>query len=80
MNFTWNNPKFHVKNHANQGDGYCDDDNNVENCNYDNGDCCGGVLDPNYCQQCICYNSSSNSTQSPTNGNSTTGMTLKIVP
>ena len=35
-------------------DGYCDDVNNNLACNYDGGDCCGGIIDPNYCTECLC--------------------------
>ena len=36
------------------GDGFCDDINNNEKCNYDNGDCCGLSMKKNFCVQCIC--------------------------
>ena len=36
------------------GDGYCDDINNNMNCNYDGGDCCGGIIHPYYCT--VIYN------------------------
>lgn len=49
-----------------QGDGYCDDANNVLACDYDLGDCCGGNI--MYCTECLCHNatSSGNSTESTT--------------
>ena len=34
------------------GDGFCDDDANHENCNYDSGDCCDG--DHSFCLLCEC--------------------------
>ena len=34
-------------------DGICDDQNNVESCEFDGGDCCGG--DINTCTECICH-------------------------
>jgi len=34
------------------GDGYCDDENNTPQCNYDGGDCCLG--NKNYCTNCTC--------------------------
>ena len=37
------------------GDGYCDDENNKEECNFDGGDCCLDEIDANYCTECICY-------------------------
>jgi hypothetical protein len=36
------------------GDGFCDDINNNEACNYDDGDCCGLSMKKNFCVQCIC--------------------------
>merc|ERR1711992_375708 len=33
------------------GDGYCDDELNKEECNYDGGDCCGMSLDNNFCRE-----------------------------
>ena len=37
-----------------QGDGYCDDVNNLAECNYDNGDCCGDNVNMMYCSACEC--------------------------
>ena len=36
------------------GDGYCDDQNNVESCGYDKGDCCGDDVQKDYCTECLC--------------------------
>ena len=36
------------------GDGYCDDINNNVDCTFDGGDCCGGIIDPTYCSECLC--------------------------
>ena len=36
------------------GDGYCDDANNVEDCNYDYGDCCLENVITDYCTICEC--------------------------
>ena len=36
------------------GDGWCDDGVNTPECNYDNGDCCGG--EHTYCVECECKN------------------------
>ena len=39
-----------------QGDGYCDDENNMAACNWDGGDCCNNDL-PDYdifCLECQC--------------------------
>ena len=36
------------------GDGFCDDANNNEACDYDSGDCCGLSTNKNFCIDCIC--------------------------
>ena len=36
------------------GDGFCDDINNNEACDYDDGDCCGLSMKKNFCVECIC--------------------------
>ena len=36
------------------GDGYCDDDNNKEGCNFDEGDCCGANVKKDFCNTCQC--------------------------
>ena len=35
-------------------DGYCDDKNNIEECQWDGGDCCGDNVDTDYCEDCAC--------------------------
>ena len=35
-------------------DGFCDDEANIEECNYDYGDCCNFENDFTFCQDCIC--------------------------
>ena len=37
------------------GNGYCDDETNNANCNFEGGDCCGLNANTNYCIRCICY-------------------------
>ena len=37
-----------------KGDGFCDDGNNNEGCEYDGGDCCGSNIDTSYCTLCQC--------------------------
>ena len=37
-----------------QGDGYCDDDNNVCGCDWDGGDCCLSDLNTDDCTECEC--------------------------
>ena len=39
---------------ASVGDGYCDDGNNNQECNFDGGDCCGSDVDTTYCTECQC--------------------------
>ena len=36
------------------GDGFCDDINNNEDCNYDGGDCCGKFVQKHFCLKCQC--------------------------
>ena len=35
-------------------DGFCDDMNNNNACNYDDGDCCGTLTDKRFCLECKC--------------------------
>lgn len=37
-----------------QGDGFCDDENNACQCNWDGGDCCGSTNENIYCTECEC--------------------------
>ena len=37
------------------GDGYCDDQTNINECNYDGGDCCLNVVNMDFCSLCLCY-------------------------
>ena len=36
------------------GNGYCNDEANTAECNYDGGDCCGSCINSEYCTECIC--------------------------
>ena len=36
------------------GDGSCDDENNVAECGFDGGDCCGPDVNTQYCSECEC--------------------------
>ena len=36
------------------GDGFCDDDTNTEDCEFDGGDCCGDDRNTDYCEDCKC--------------------------
>ena len=37
------------------GDGYCNDETNNPNCNFDGGDCCGPCLNKEFCSECLCH-------------------------
>ena len=37
-----------------KNDGYCDDGNNYEECDWDGGDCCGSDVNTFYCVNCEC--------------------------
>ena len=41
-----------------QGDGFCDDNNNIASCAFDGGDCCGDNVDTSYCTECQCLDPS----------------------
>ena len=36
------------------GDSFCDDINNNVDCNFDGGDCCGAIVNTQYCNECLC--------------------------
>ena len=36
------------------GDGFCNDETNNADCNYDGGDCCGSCVVTDHCSQCGC--------------------------
>lgn len=37
------------------GDGYCDEDLNAPECNFDSGDCCLPIINDKYCYTCTCF-------------------------
>ena len=37
------------------GNGYCDDENNNDECNFDGGDCCLTSPNTDYCSECTCH-------------------------
>ena len=43
-----------------QGDGRCDDINNIEICKFDGGDCCGSHVDKSFCKKCECKEGNNN--------------------
>ena len=50
-----------------QGDDYCDDENNNEGCQWDGGDCCGDIVNTQFCSACECLdpNGGGNGTTEP---------------
>ena len=36
------------------GNGFCNDEANNPECNYDSGDCCGSCINTDYCIECAC--------------------------
>ena len=44
------------------GNGFCNDEANTADCNYDGGDCCGPEVDKKYCADCICHEDMENNT------------------
>ena len=47
--------EFGITNYGSIGDGYCDDESNIEGCLFDRGDCCGPNINLDFCTECICY-------------------------
>ena len=41
-------------NHEWVGNGYCNDETNNADCNYDGGDCCGNCVNVDHCSECEC--------------------------
>ena len=41
------------------GNGFCNDEANTAECNYDGGDCCGPNTNKEHCAACICYSKES---------------------
>ena len=35
-------------------DGYCNDETNIPECDFDGGDCCGSCINTDYCTNCTC--------------------------
>merc|ERR1712083_945905 len=50
------------------GDGYCDDDNNNDACQFDGGDCCNqsSIKWNMYCYECECLTAAATTTSEPT--------------
>ena len=36
-------------------DGYCHDETNIPECNFDWGDCCGECINTDHCVECVCH-------------------------
>jgi len=56
-------------NKAYKGDGNCDDENNVDTCDYDGGDCCGPDVSKKYCIKCKCKDPNYKPPKQPDCGN-----------
>jgi hypothetical protein len=41
------------------GNGFCNDEINIEVCNFDGGDCCGTCVNSKYCSECECIGENS---------------------
>ena len=41
--------------HVFVGDGVCNDETNIADCNYDSGDCCGYNINSEHCTECTCF-------------------------
>ena len=37
------------------GNGFCNDETNKEDCDYDGGDCCASNIQKDYCSECSCH-------------------------
>ena len=37
------------------GDGYCNDETNNADCDFDGGDCCGTCVNTDFCSDCACF-------------------------
>ena len=55
-------------------DGYCDDKNNVEECQWDGGDCCLDTVLTDYCEDCACLDPGAGDSGTTTAGNKGEGM------
>ena len=43
--------------HSLVGDGVCNDETNIAECDYDGGDCCGYCVNTEHCEECACLGS-----------------------
>ena len=55
-------------------DGICDDANNIEECQWDGGDCCGDNVNTQYCEDCACLDPGAGDSGTTTAGNKGEGM------
>ena len=58
------------------GDGYCDDENNVEECQWDGGDCCGDYVSTTWCSVCACLDPGAGDSGTTTAGNKGEGVCI----
>ena len=40
--------------------GFCNDETNIADCQYDGGDCCGPCVNKDHCLECLCFHSVDN--------------------
>ena len=52
------------------GNGFCNDDTNIAECDYDGGDCCGYCVITEYCEDCVCLGLTSDEITNRLVGNS----------
>ena len=51
------------------GNGFCNDETNSEDCNFDGGDCCGSCKLTGFCKVCECVNTTAVNSINPLPGN-----------
>lgn len=62
------------------GDGFCDDQANIYQCEFDGGDCCGPEVNDANCLQCMCLVTTTSTTTYSTTTTSTTQVEFDFCP
>ena len=44
------------ENSSQVANGFCNDETNISECNFDGGDCCGSCVKKTFCSNCACLN------------------------